>query len=308
MSAAFLAPFMLNKIASAIIRVFMNQNTKIFYFTGTGNTAILAGLFQKQFEKANIAAELFPTEEILNSGKLPSLSNCYILLGFPVHAFNAPPNVFDFVHRLPPGMGKKIILFKNAGDPMKNGAFTWVKKVLRKKGYIISYEASFVMPSNTFLKYPPGLSYDLYLTAKLRIASMVKEIIDGKCAHVKSSFVIDILAKLFITFKGKGTKYFGRKIELSKSKCLKCGQCAASCPVNNIIQNMDGYPVWGTKCALCMRCMYICKQDAIRPGYLKFFRIASGYNAIDMMTPSIDALPYKSRLIERIHRHTVKYL
>ncbi|MCK4643995.1 EFR1 family ferrodoxin [bacterium] len=286
----------------------MNQNTKIFYFTGTGNTAILADLFKKQFEKANIATELFPTEEILSSGKLPSLSNCYIILGFPVHAFNAPPNVFDFVHRLPPGMGKKIILFKNAGDPMKNGAFTWVRKVLRKKGYVISYEASFVMPANTFLKYPPGLSYDLYLTAKLRISRMVKEIIDGKCAHEKSGFVIDILARLFSTFEVKGAKYFGRKIELNKSKCVKCGQCAASCPVSNIILNKDGYPEWGKRCKLCMKCMYICKQDAIRPGYLKFFRIASGYNACDMMTPVNDALPYKSRLMQRIHMYTVKYL
>ena len=48
-------------------------------------------------------------------------------------------------------------------------------------------------------------------------------------------------------------------------KCTACGLCAVSCPLGNISMS-DGNPVWGRKCALCLRCYHICPSHAVAYG------------------------------------------
>ena len=48
-------------------------------------------------------------------------------------------------------------------------------------------------------------------------------------------------------------------------RCEGCGLCARICPVDNV-EHVGGRPVFGEHCALCMRCIHACPQEAIQIG------------------------------------------
>ena len=47
--------------------------------------------------------------------------------------------------------------------------------------------------------------------------------------------------------------------------CVSCGQCAQTCPMNNITLS-GGRPVWGGACTHCMACISLCPKGAIEYG------------------------------------------
>ena len=48
-------------------------------------------------------------------------------------------------------------------------------------------------------------------------------------------------------------------------RCIGCGQCVQSCPLNNI-RLTAGRPVWGSQCTHCMACISYCPTQAIEYG------------------------------------------
>ncbi len=91
------------------------QNIGIFYFSGTGNTKLVANLFANEFKMKGFSTKLIPIEDVLNKKIALSIGD-YDLLGFghPVHAFSAPKIFFDFLDM--------------------EGLQTWLENALAKKG------------------------------------------------------------------------------------------------------------------------------------------------------------------------------
>lgn len=61
-----------------------------------------------------------------------------------------------------------------------------------------------------------------------------------------------------------------RNIIIDQDKCVKCGKCSKSCPVN-IIDQVDGeFSVSrvGHYCLLCTECYHICPVNAVRYEYI----------------------------------------
>ena len=53
-----------------------------------------------------------------------------------------------------------------------------------------------------------------------------------------------------------------KPIVVDKKKCIKCGRCAAKCPVKAI--KLSPFPVIDKKkCIRCFCCMEICPKDAL---------------------------------------------
>ena len=52
--------------------------------------------------------------------------------------------------------------------------------------------------------------------------------------------------------------------------CTSCSLCARSCPLSNITMQpaspSSSTPVWGSRCALCLRCYHICPSRAVAYG------------------------------------------
>ncbi|MDD2445482.1 MAG: 4Fe-4S binding protein [Clostridia bacterium] len=56
----------------------------------------------------------------------------------------------------------------------------------------------------------------------------------------------------------------GDKLMIDKSKCIACGACVSTCPVNAISFEEDGKPqIDKNKCIKCGSCVVICPTQAI---------------------------------------------
>ena len=143
------------------------QKIGIFYFSGTGNTKIVANLYANEFQNKGFDTNLIPIENNLRKNLVPVTSD-YDILGFghPVHAFSALKIFFDFLDRLPNVDDKITFTFKTAGYPLcRGGSTSLVRKCLSKKGYKVFHEKLIVMPANVVLKYDDSLIKQLYEVA-----------------------------------------------------------------------------------------------------------------------------------------------
>ena len=73
---------------------------------------------------------------------------------------------------------------------------------------------------------------------------------------------------------------FGLTLYANKD-CTDCKVCEKSCPTGNI-KIKNGKMKTGTKCTWCMRCTYICPQNAVKSRFLGGTILESGFNIKDM--------------------------
>lgn len=270
----------------------------IYYFSGTGNTKLMAELFCKQFKINKINTDLIPIEDIIRK-KRPVNIDKYDLIGFgyPVHAFSAPQIFFDFIYYLPKETKKKTFTFKTSGDPLfHGGATSLIRKKLKKKGYLVFHENLIVMPANIAIKYNDRLIKQLYNVAQRKIKKKVGEIINEKENLQKNNIILRVFTYLFNSMESLGAKYFGKYLKTSEF-CTLCGLCIEECPTNNI-SKVKGKIFFGKNCAFCMRCVYRCPKNAISNRFLNFFIIKEGYNIQNIIdNPSIkgDFITNKTR-------------
>ena len=95
-----------------------NKSIVIFYFSGTGNTKVLANINSKELIKKKCIVETYAIEDVLKN-KINVQTNSFDIvgLGYVIHAFNAPRIVFDFIKTLPLFKDKPTFVFKCPGDP-----------------------------------------------------------------------------------------------------------------------------------------------------------------------------------------------
>ena len=101
-----------------------------------------------------------------------------IVIGYPVHAFNAPQPVFDFIKRLPECCGERLVyLIKTSGEPLKlnDGSCAHVYDLLKKKGYKVAGEYHYVMPYNMIFRHSDGMAARMWQAAARRIPFEAKE-------------------------------------------------------------------------------------------------------------------------------------
>ena len=85
----------------------------IFYFSGTGNTEIIARLLSKSYERKQIKVELFRLEDIVNNKKQVKINDFDMIgVGHPVLGFGASGITNKFIEMLPACEGKKAFVFK----------------------------------------------------------------------------------------------------------------------------------------------------------------------------------------------------
>jgi len=284
------------------------QNIGVFYFSGTGNTKLVANLFANEFKRKGFTTKLIPIEDVLNKKLTLSIGD-YDLLGFghPVHAFSAPKIFFDFLNRLPNVDDKKTFTFKTAGDPLCSGGSTsLVRKHLSKKGYKVFHENLIVMPANVMFKYDDSLIKQLYEVAVKKVKSGTKEILLGKKNLQKNNLWLKIGTYLFNKAESSGASYFGKYL-ITTDSCNLCGKCIKECPTRNISISNEKI-IFGNKCTFCMRCVYICPEKAISNKYMNLFVIKEGYNIQNVIDDPKIKGNYITHKTKGYFKHFYKYL
>ncbi len=257
----------------------MTRSIALFYFSGTGNTQVVAELLTEAFEKHGVDVSMRRIEQVLQEeARFDPDAYDLIGVGHPVHGFDAPRILYDFIAALPDVEKKRAFLFKTAGDfiSINNAASKTAIKRLARKGYDVFYDRLICMPSNWAVKYDDDFSKQLYCAAVDKTAHMAGDILAGRERALEVASILRWGAWLLSRAEDWGARLFGQGLRVTDG-CIDCGLCIENCPTDNI-QREGNLITFGSDCLGCMRCIYACPQQAIEPRFAKFCVLKEGYD------------------------------
>jgi ferredoxin/flavodoxin len=271
----------------------MNESIGIAYFSGTGNTRLVADLLAEALRRRGAMVEVLAIEEVLMTrGRWDTAPYQRIGIGWPVHALDAPRIVYEFIRRLPPGGGKPVFTFRSAGDPFWNGGPTEpTRRALAQRGYRVRREDLLVMPPNVLIACPDTVARQLYLKAEQRVEAIASAILTVGGAELdviaESPLFQRAVARVFAKAEGVGARLTGRCWRVTPD-CTLCNRCVDECPIGNIARDLNRL-VLGWDCLLCLRCVYRCPEQAIKPPpWLSFMVLKEGYDTAPMLDATHD--------------------
>ncbi len=249
----------------------------LFVFSGTGNTSKIAGLFKDEFELnsvhtdiVNIVSELTEIPDVDEYDKVG--------IAYPIHAFNAPVIVLDFVKKLPKVTSKPLFIIKTSGEPLKLNNISSIKlrSIMRRKGYRLENEYHYAMPYNMIFRHGDDMAYKMWQTAKKLVPIEAREIMQN-IPHKLDYIPFGRIISLVFRIEHPAMKVNGRFFKVDYEKCIMCGRCAKVCPENNVkIEN--GKIKFGGDCTCCVRCSFGCPTNAIDIALLNSWKINGAYD------------------------------
>lgn len=237
------------------------QTVKVYYFSGTGNTQLVAKKIVETFRNRGFSARLFSMEKTDN---VTIDDDDIIGIGFPVAVFFTFPIVFRFLDRMGPGKGNGAFVFDTMGGTSMCGIMGRMKNILREKGFTPLACKEFRMPLNLFFHYPDRKCLERIKNSLESAEKFVDELIDGKARWKRIPLLSDLVPYLSSALYNLSQyrwhqKYL--KMKIDHAKCNSCGICVAKCPVHNI--ELQEKIKIGDRCQYCFRCAGICPRGAI---------------------------------------------
>ncbi|MDC0558792.1 EFR1 family ferrodoxin [Candidatus Izimaplasma bacterium] len=252
------------------------KNAIIYFFSGTGNTRIIAEEISNELNSLNIETEIYDIR--LPFSTIPNPNDYdFVGFGYPIHAFNSPQFFLDFIKELPEGKQIPSFIFKTSGEPFRfNNASSWsLKNILKKKGYVPLMDEHLLMPYNIMFRYPKEIAKYMY-NHNLKLTKVIAKKILQQESYLPRYNILTIMFMYIARIQWLGAKINGPLIHVKKEICTKCGICIKECPSNNI-KMLKEYPKFDHTCTMCMQCATVCPVDAVRPGFLSGWRINGGY-------------------------------
>ena len=278
----------------------------IYVFSGTGNTLKCAERMKERLIELGGECRL---ERIESGAERPNDLPETLVIGYPVHGFNMPYNVMNFVKGLPSLKGEsrengvKVYFLKSSGEPLRlnDNSSHAASKILIKKGYAVSGEFHYVMPYNMIFRHTDPLAAKMYGAAKRRILSDAEKILSGERVLKKRPLSSKLMSGI-CKIERPGMRLSGRFFKVNPEKCIQCGQCVRNCPVKNITAE-EGKFRFGKKCIGCMRCSFLCPTDSFKIGLMNFMRVNGKYDfSADESTAEICS--YCKKAYQRYFRET----
>ncbi len=238
------------------------MKTKLFYFTGTGNSLLVA---------KEIANELGDVELI----SIPAVINRNIntdspIIGivFPVYIWGMPKMVVDFVNKINITKDQYVFAVTTcAGQPGET--LIQLKRILQKSGadlhagFAVKEAPNTIQKDNIFIKIALLIEKTSKITksGKERLLEIV-DIIENKKIHEPetSSTLLNKFGN--IMYKGSISQINKMGKFWTDEKCNLCLNCQRICPSNNI-EIKDDKPHWNLKCEFCQACIQWCPNEAI---------------------------------------------
>lgn len=250
------------------------MNTEIYYFSGTGNSLLIAKEAQKRIPES----EILPIACLLKKDKITSKGKT-IGIVFPVHALTIPIAVKKFLRRIDLSEAEYIFAIANRHGTVFHG-FKKIDRLLRKKWKRLNAQFIIDMYNNDsrhgIYHVPSREEIAAYEQGALEKMDAAAEIILGRGSHFEdiknhkfksasnpvAAFLIErlVLALMNIAEHTRGVNYF-----YYDDKCTGCGICEKVCLAGKISM-VDGNPVWwkNTLCYMCFACLNFCPVKAVQ--------------------------------------------
>ena len=244
-------------------------------FSASGNTLRVAKLFSERLSERGAECETVRIREDMAAPDVASADT--LVIGYPVHGFNAPQNVADFAKGLPECENKVYYIIKTSGEPLhvNDASSRILDRILKKKGYIKRGEFHYVMPYNMIFRHSDDMAALMWQAARNTAPADADKIFAGEEAQLKAG-LLAVMTRFVVAIEHKAMPYLGRLFKVKKEKCISCGKCAKLCPMLNI-EMKDGLPVFGKNCIGCTACSFNCPADAISIGVLNGWRVNGAY-------------------------------
>ena len=256
------------------------KNISIDYYTGTGGAELVARLLADKLKNNNHNVVINRIYRA-NINGVKKLEADYFILIFPIHSFNAPKPIYEWVEHLAGNHCKTAVISVSGGGYVITNSASSRKTVilLRKSNFSVIYEEMVRLPTN-WMKVPNKKKYTRILS-KLpdKIDEITQSVISEKRSK-KSIFWIDYLISALGEAEKNGTRKFGSGIKVLEA-CTTCGLCAKNCCSSNI-QIVQTKPKFGNQCDMCLGCVYNCPQKALQPTWGAFQVDKNGYNLRSM--------------------------
>jgi ferredoxin len=268
-----------------------SQKLVIYYFSGTGNSKNVANWLSQVANEKSIDCQLINIAQIDRLYIEKPDPEALIAFVSPVHGFNYPPVILNFVARFPKGKNNVLLINTRAGmligkyiTPGLSGLTFYLSSLILKiKGYSIKAMFPVDLPSN-WISIHPGLNAHTvkYLHEKNRekVTAFAERVLSGKSDF--RSFR-EIVQDILISPISIGYYFVGRfllsKTYYASKDCDNCNICIKGCPVK-AIKLVDKRPFWTFNCESCMKCMCNCPKRAIETAHgfiIGFIIITSGF-------------------------------
>ena len=234
--------------------------TKIFYFSGTGNTLWSA---KKIAENLNDKYELINIGKHAQNGEIIIEADTVILI-FPAYAYGAPLLFQRFVEQAIFKTSYLAVFVTYGTSP--GGALAGISRILKRKKTNAAYFGRIPAMENYIAIFGPPKPETL---AK-RLAAQKKATGEAARAIIEkrenSVITFRPLSAFVFTMFSIAVKIFYKWYKVS-GDCNGCGICEKICPAQAItMQNRR--PLFSRKCEHCNGCLNWCPQKAIHFGRL----------------------------------------
>ncbi|MGD2246984.1 MAG: EFR1 family ferrodoxin [Candidatus Methanofastidiosia archaeon] len=246
---------------------------EIYYFSGTGNSLIVArDIAEKIHGKLIPIASHIEKKSILTDADI-------IGIVFPVYYNDIPVIIKRFAEKLDNINGKYIFAVCTYGGGAGD-SFRSLSQIIKSRGGELSAQFGVHMPQNAFSKFWETHE-PLFENWEKKLETISENINNQKKGILIKDFVWNLilfpfgiiikplykksLAKLSNSSSDMPREdliHLADKTFSTNEKCNGCGGCAEVCPVSNI-EIVDDNPVWLHHCENCLACYNWCPQKAI---------------------------------------------
>lgn len=261
----------------------------IIYFSGTGNSAMVARQLRQQLSSPA------DTPETADAARLYELSADRLLYPhrqmltarpgepvvwvFPIYAWAPPYMVLRFIRKVKflHGEDARHFMVCTCGDDIGRADDRWRQAIGRRQWTPLG--AFSVQMPNTYVAMK-GFDTDPADVAAAKLAAMPARVAAIADAIRRNYSRSDVVRGSWAWLKTNVAYPWFRAVKMNPARftadaarCTRCGLCARSCPMMNItlappssapaVENRRPIPQWGPACTLCLRCYHTCPVHAI---------------------------------------------
>ena len=245
----------------------------IYWFSGTGNSLIIALECMRYFKDHGHPVTCFPIESTD-----PQSVKGQGLTGFvvPVAGQSTYPFIWEFFEKLSEADGTPCF-FADTMAMYSGGILGPLKTLLKRKGYHPIAAREFIMPNNLFRKKGrPEMEQALIKKSKTGTRIFCEQMVQGKGSWWDIPGYSRIMS---CWYRYRPMVNAFKKIvdyQIDPERCTRCGICIKLCPENSLIlSDHHSVPVRTETCSLCHRCFAYCPEEAVRIGRKDHFRYRS---------------------------------